>query len=56
MNIDIDDIDPMTRKQALQELAAHGISETSDDFPVFFRDCGDHATYNVRAVFTWLGY
>jgi hypothetical protein len=41
----------ISKKRALIELRKHGI-----DFEEFFRDLGDHETYDAQAVLEWLGY
>ena len=42
----------ITKKRAIQELKKHGC----EDLQEFFRDLGNHKTYNAQAVLIWLGY
>lgn len=41
----------ITRKQAQQEIKAHGLS-----FDDFVTDCGDKAYYSGQVILDWLGY
>ena len=45
----------ITHARAIQELRSHGVTD-ADDIADFHAMCGNHATYNARAVLTWLGY
>jgi len=42
----------ITKQRAIQELAKHGIDDTSE----FFNDLGNKATYQAQTVLEWLGY
>jgi len=42
----------ITKQRALQELAKHGIDDTTE----FFNDLGNLATYQAQTVLEWLGY
>ena len=42
----------ITKQRAIQELAKHGIDDTTE----FFNDLGKTATYQAQTVLEWLGY
>ena len=42
----------ITKQRAIQELAKHGIDNTSE----FFQELGNNETYQAQAVLEWLGY
>jgi len=42
----------ISKQRAVEELAKHGIDDTSE----FFNDLGDNVTYEAQTVLEWLGY
>lgn len=45
----------ISKRRALQELAAHGLADQRD-IDIFFADMGDRETYKASEVLDWLGY
>lgn len=42
----------ITRRRAIKELIAHGITDTTE----FDQELGIHETYDAQLVLEWLGY
>ena len=42
----------ITKQRAIQELAKHGIEDTSE----FLKELGNNETYQAQTVLEWLGY